>query len=231
MSSPARDSLYSSLSGSFNERFRIIVTAPGGKCCPAFRLVVDEGGSFSIPSGFGHWGCQCTVEVYYEETISEDRSGGGGYSPGGGFGRNISPPTMPLIPALPSIPPVLPAGVSGASGGDGYTRGGGFGQSSNQVNNLNTRENLINSVQNNKLTNAVNEIYRPGATVGDGGLADAVRHELSTGELVGGRSHLTKATERIINLENIIRTQNLSPNDLRIAQELLDDLRRATGGN
>ncbi len=30
---------------------------------------------------------------------------------------------------------------------------------------------------------------------GDGGLADAIRHELSTGELVGGKSHITKAPD------------------------------------
>ena len=32
-----------------------------------------------------------------------------------------------------------------------------------------------------------------------------VRHELSTGQLVGGKSHIQKAAERITNLENIIR--------------------------
>ena len=72
-----------------------------------------------------------------------------------------------------------------------------------------------------------NEIYRPGATTGDGGLADAVRHELSTGQLVGGKSHIIKAIQRIRNLENIIKTQNLSQSDLNIAKSLLDDLRNA----
>ncbi len=92
------------------------------------------------------------------------------------------------------------------------------------------RDELLNAVQNDKLKNAVNEIYRPGATTGDGGLADAVRHELSTGELVGGKSHILKATERVTNLENIINKQNLSQSDLNIAKSLLDDLRNALGG-
>ena len=39
---------------------------------------------------------------------------------------------------------------------------------------------------------------------GDSGLADAVRHELSTGEFVGGKSRILKATERVTKLENII---------------------------
>ena len=47
------------------------------------------------------------------------------------------------------------------------------------------RDELLTSVQNDKLRNAVEQIYRPNASVGDGGLGDAVRHEISTGELVG----------------------------------------------
>jgi len=94
-----------------------------------------------------------------------------------------------------------------------------------------TREQLLNTTQNQKLRNAINEIYRPGATMGDGGLADAVRHELKTGEFVGGVSHIQKANERISNLTNIINTQNLNSTDLGIAQRLLEDLKRAVGGN
>lgn len=93
-----------------------------------------------------------------------------------------------------------------------------------------TRDELLDNVQNNSLKNAIEELYRLGATVGDGGLADAVRHELLTGELVGGKSHLIKAAERITNLENIIKKHNLSPSDLNIANSLLNDLRDALGG-
>ena len=95
---------------------------------------------------------------------------------------------------------------------------------------VSTRDQLLNTVQNEKLRNAIDEIYRPGATFGDGGLADAVRHELATGQLVGGKSHILKARERMANLQNIIRRQNLSPRDLIIAQQLLDDLIDALGG-
>ncbi|TYV52921.1 hypothetical protein [Listeria monocytogenes] len=93
------------------------------------------------------------------------------------------------------------------------------------------RDNLLGKVENPKLENAINEIYRPGATTGDGGLADAVRHELKTGELVGGKSHIQKATERVTNLENIINKQNLNSDDLKIAKDLLKDLKDALGGN
>lgn len=92
------------------------------------------------------------------------------------------------------------------------------------------REELLGQVENSKLKNAVNEIYRPGATIGDGGLADAVRHGLSTGEFVGGKSHVKKAMERVTNLENIIKEQELSGGNLEIANKLLNDLKNALGG-
>ena len=101
--------------------------------------------------------------------------------------------------------------------------GGGTAQAQSK------RDKLMNSVQNSRLSNAVNEIYRPGATFGDGGLAAAVRHELATGQLIGGKSHIQKASERITNLENIIRTQTLSPSDTIIANEILSDLKNALG--
>lgn len=85
----------------------------------------------------------------------------------------------------------------------------------------------MNSVSNTKLKNCINEMYRPGATIGDGGLADAIRHELTTGELVGGKSHITKGLERVRNLENIIAKQDLDSNDLKIATDLLNDLKAA----
>ena len=92
------------------------------------------------------------------------------------------------------------------------------------------RNKLLNKVKNPKLKNAINEIYRPGAKTGDGGLADAVRYELKTGKLVGGKSHIQKARERVKNLENIIKKQNLCSSDLKIAKELLKDLKNALGG-
>jgi len=101
------------------------------------------------------------------------------------------------------------------------------GRVANKVESIPKREQLLNSVSNEKLRNCINEMYRPGATTGDGGLADAIRHELQTGELVGGRSHIQKGIERIRNLENIINKQPLDENDLSTAKRLLWDLKDA----
>jgi RHS repeat-associated protein len=63
-----------------------------------------------------------------------------------------------------------------------------------------------------------------------GGTAGAIRHELETGELVGGSSHLIKGADRIRNLERIMRTENLSPADRATAQRLIHDLQDALKG-
>lgn len=50
----------------------------------------------------------------------------------------------------------------------GYWNIGGSGTGTS------VRDQLLNKVENPKLKNAINEIYRPGADVGDGGLTDEV---------------------------------------------------------
>jgi hypothetical protein len=95
---------------------------------------------------------------------------------------------------------------------------------------LSTRSKLLSKVQNPKLRNAINEIYRDGANIGDGGLADAIRHELKTGEFVGGKSHIQKGKERIKNLENILYKQDLSNTEKEIAEGLIIDISLALGG-
>lgn len=50
---------------------------------------------------------------------------------------------------------------------------------------------------------------------------------MKTGELVGGKSHITKGFESVGNLENIMTKQNLDSTDLKIATDLLNDLKTA----
>jgi len=51
------------------------------------------------------------------------------------------------------------------------------------------------------LSGILDNLYRPGAKVGSGSTADAVRHELATGQRVGGRLHSQKASENITRLQ------------------------------
>ena len=87
------------------------------------------------------------------------------------------------------------------------------------------REELLNHATNQKLKNTINEMYRATSTVGDGGLSDAIRHELKTGELVGGKSHIQKGRERLKNLENILKKQELNSTDKKIINDLISDLK------
>jgi hypothetical protein len=91
----------------------------------------------------------------------------------------------------------------------------------------NKRERLLQTVSNSKLKNAVDQMYRPNATIGDGGLAAAIHHEKTTGELVGGRSHIQKGMERLKNLKNILVKENLNLRDTQIIKRLIDDLTQA----
>jgi hypothetical protein len=65
---------------------------------------------------------------------------------------------------------------SGSGGGNGSNGSGGDGPDKPGSGSITKRDKLLNSVQNDKLKNAVSEIYRSGATIGDGGIADVVRH-------------------------------------------------------
>lgn len=65
-------------------------------------------------------------------------------------------------------------------------------------------------------------LYRKGATIGDGGTADAIR--------ING-DHIQKGIERITNLQNIINKQPLNQTDLEIAKQLLQNLIDALSGN
>jgi hypothetical protein len=91
----------------------------------------------------------------------------------------------------------------------------------------NARERIMSTVSNPKLKNAVDQMYRPNATAGDGGLADAIKHEKETGELVGGRSHIQKGKERLKNLENILTKEKLNAHDTKTIKKLIDDLKQA----
>ncbi len=85
------------------------------------------------------------------------------------------------------------------------------------------REKLLSMVQDNKLATYINEVYRPGASVGDGGTADKLIMEFYE----GNSRHLLKAKERLVVINKIIDSGKLNLNDLDIAEALRDDLEYA----
>ena len=94
---------------------------------------------------------------------------------------------------------------------------------------------LLHKIQNTKITNTrlanwIKECFRTQGKIGNGGLSDAIRYELRYGKLVGGKSHIQKGIERIKGLENIIKKQLLTPEELALAKMLLEDLLKAMRG-
>ena len=85
------------------------------------------------------------------------------------------------------------------------------------------REKLLSMVQDTKLAAYINELYRPGASVGDGGTADKLIMEFYE----GSSRHLPKAKERLVGINRIIDSGKLGLNDLDIAEALRDDLEYA----
>jgi hypothetical protein len=82
------------------------------------------------------------------------------------------------------------------------------------------------TAENPRLQRVIQELFREGAAI-SGGTAGAVRHEVRTGTLVGGKSHIRKAIERRRQLQHILSRERLSPQDRSTAQQLLDDLSAA----
>ena len=73
-----------------------------------------------------------------------------------------------------------------------------------------SRDKLLTTVQNSELRKIVNELYRPGASVGDGGTAAILVEEFNN----GSSTHLIKAIERLKQLRNLASSGKLGFNDL-----------------
>ena len=85
------------------------------------------------------------------------------------------------------------------------------------------REKLLSTIQDSKLASLVNELYRSGALVGDGGTADKLIAEFYE----GSSQHLLKAKGRLTEVNRLIDSGTLGLNDLDIAEALRDDLKNA----
>ena len=91
------------------------------------------------------------------------------------------------------------------------------------------------NVTNQKLRNIVGNLYKhvgKSTRTGDGTTSAAIRREISTGEPTGGRMHITKGQESVRGLTKWLRDNpDASASDQLVARSLLDDLRRALGGD
>jgi len=79
------------------------------------------------------------------------------------------------------------------------------------------------------LTKLINWMYQEGDTLWDG-TAGAVRHELTTGEGVGGVFHSQKAQDIIAGAQNLLQSGKLSAHDQQVARAIIQKLSDALAG-
>lgn len=91
-------------------------------------------------------------------------------------------------------------------------------------------EKFLRKASDIKLKNIINELYRQGANIGDGGTADAIRYEIKNKTKINNKSHITKGIERLKNLERFMSRKDISKKDRKIAEKLYKDLKDALGG-
>lgn len=101
-------------------------------------------------------------------------------------------------------------------GGGGGSSGGGS-----------KRNTYLSQMTNQKAKNIVDQLYRPGAEIGDGGTADALIYEAKTGNKVGGKKHYDKAIQRVKNIERVLREEKLSDTERNLLKSLLKKLKEA----
>lgn len=98
---------------------------------------------------------------------------------------------------------------------------------------VNRRERLLKKAKDPKLKNAINQLYRAGSFIGDGGTASALKFEFATGIGLGksGNTHERKARETIRFIDKKILSNNsLSNSDRKLANSLKKKLLQALGG-
>lgn len=91
------------------------------------------------------------------------------------------------------------------------------------------RDKLLKKAKNRKLRNAINQLYRPGSFIGDGGTASVLKFEKRTGEHVSKSplGHYNKAKETVVYLKRIISNEQLTKSERKLANKLVKKLNRS----
>ena len=90
-----------------------------------------------------------------------------------------------------------------------------------------SRESLIRNVTDQRLRNAIDNLFRKGAKIGNGSTMDAVRYERATGHLLSRKGHTLKLIERRTQLQKLLRDSKLNASDRKVVKDLLIDIQDA----
>jgi hypothetical protein len=91
---------------------------------------------------------------------------------------------------------------------------------------INNRDKLLKSVKTQKAKNIISELYRPGASIGDGGTADMLIDEANNGIQPGKKSHYQKAIDRVREISRTL-SKNLAPGDEEVLIKEKNKLEKA----
>ena len=88
---------------------------------------------------------------------------------------------------------------------------------------VNRRDHILKNVKNPMLRNAVDQLYRKGAFIGDGGTASVIKFEKRTGLATGrnGNTHTQKGKEMIRFLTKKVLSQPLSNSERKTTKKLI----------
>lgn len=91
------------------------------------------------------------------------------------------------------------------------------------------RERLLKKTSNEKLRNAVKELYHKGGFIGDGGTATALKFEKRTGLNIGrkGNSHYQKAVDMAKYISNKVLNEPLKQSERKLAEKMLKKLEKS----
>lgn len=94
---------------------------------------------------------------------------------------------------------------------------------------VNRRDRLLKKAKNPKLRNAINQLYKPGSFIGDGGTASVLKFEKRTGVYTGhnGNSHFQKAEEMLNHMTKKVLKENLSPSERKLSEKLVKSLKKS----
>lgn len=96
---------------------------------------------------------------------------------------------------------------------------------------VNRRNRLLKKAKNDALKNAIDQLYRQTSFIGDGGTSSALKFERSTGLGLSrnGGFHEQKARNTIRYINKILKNENLSVGDRKLAIKLKNKLVKALG--
>lgn len=94
---------------------------------------------------------------------------------------------------------------------------------------LSSREKALSVAKTVEAKRFISQQYRQNAKIGDGSTAAAVEYELTTGKLVGGKSHIQKAKNAIRRIKNMLK-ENPNHPDRALLWSIKERLEKALKG-